>query len=402
MNALDRNSLVARLVAWHNRHPLARRISADQVTEVGLVALPMRASPAPGVVPAEARDTEPLPGASPRARVSAPPESEAGSPAKPPGLIARLAARLRRPDAPVLQAAFSEDFMAPLPLSAVHRFARRHGIAQVAEASGWPRREVPADPALMQADTGMQAQMLHLVVATINATGQRRSVLLGGGETPAVLGRRAWSTPRSAAAASAALALSAAAAAVAWLPGGPDAPAMTQIAAPPRPEAAASATAAAQEQAAPVLDAASAAVADAPALAGSAALAGPPGRLREGLPAISIRPNLRDAVGEATLRKAGGARIGSEGAGQPAPPPPVTVFALAGKPARARAAAELRLALLEDAVSGMNRSDDQHTEVLRVDATWRAVWWPFASREAAERARAELAARGVQLELVAF
>ena len=32
--------LVARVVAWHNRHPLARRITTHQVLSLGFVALP--------------------------------------------------------------------------------------------------------------------------------------------------------------------------------------------------------------------------------------------------------------------------------------------------------------------------------------------------------------------------
>lgn len=36
--------LIARVVAWHNRQPLARRITADQVRGIGVVALPFRAA----------------------------------------------------------------------------------------------------------------------------------------------------------------------------------------------------------------------------------------------------------------------------------------------------------------------------------------------------------------------
>ena len=34
------DQVVARVVAWHNRHPLATRISAEQVHSVGVVSLP--------------------------------------------------------------------------------------------------------------------------------------------------------------------------------------------------------------------------------------------------------------------------------------------------------------------------------------------------------------------------
>ena len=53
MQALRLNEVLTRVVAWHNRHPLARRISASQVHSIGEVVLPFasaqpaRLSPAP-------------------------------------------------------------------------------------------------------------------------------------------------------------------------------------------------------------------------------------------------------------------------------------------------------------------------------------------------------------------
>lgn len=55
------DQVVARVVAWHNRHPLAERIRADQVHSVGIVGLPfsvqgavLREAPAPAPPPAPA------------------------------------------------------------------------------------------------------------------------------------------------------------------------------------------------------------------------------------------------------------------------------------------------------------------------------------------------------------
>ena len=39
-SAAPRPEVINRVVAWHNRHPLARRITAAQVRHVGLVLLP--------------------------------------------------------------------------------------------------------------------------------------------------------------------------------------------------------------------------------------------------------------------------------------------------------------------------------------------------------------------------
>ena len=48
MQALRLNEVLTRVVAWHNRHPLARRISASQVHSIGEVVLPFAsARPAP-------------------------------------------------------------------------------------------------------------------------------------------------------------------------------------------------------------------------------------------------------------------------------------------------------------------------------------------------------------------
>lgn len=71
------DQVIARVVAWHNRHPLAERIRADQVHSVGIVGLPfsvqgavLRAAPAlapapvaeaPAAAPAEAPEPAALP-----------------------------------------------------------------------------------------------------------------------------------------------------------------------------------------------------------------------------------------------------------------------------------------------------------------------------------------------------
>ena len=55
MQALRLNEVLTRVVAWHNRHPLARRIRALQVHSIGEVVLPFasaQAAPAPPTTPA--------------------------------------------------------------------------------------------------------------------------------------------------------------------------------------------------------------------------------------------------------------------------------------------------------------------------------------------------------------
>ena len=66
-------TVAARVAAWHNRHPLARRIVAEQVQSVGFVALPYL----------------------PAAGQAAKPANQTGKPAAP-GRLRRLARRRRR------------------------------------------------------------------------------------------------------------------------------------------------------------------------------------------------------------------------------------------------------------------------------------------------------------------
>ena len=46
MKAPRLHELTARVVAWHNRHPLAQRIDASQVHSIGEVLLPFASAPA--------------------------------------------------------------------------------------------------------------------------------------------------------------------------------------------------------------------------------------------------------------------------------------------------------------------------------------------------------------------
>lgn len=62
MDDLRLHAVVARVVAWHNSHPLARRITAAQVNSVGYVALPYTAPglPAPQALPPPEPAPEPV------------------------------------------------------------------------------------------------------------------------------------------------------------------------------------------------------------------------------------------------------------------------------------------------------------------------------------------------------
>ena len=48
------------------------------------------------------------------------------------------------------------------------------------------------------------------------------------------------------------------------------------------------------------------------------------------------------------------------------------------------------------------KAGEAHAEVMQVAEGWRAVMWPFASREAAETVRNMFASRGIKAEVIEF
>ena len=95
MQALRLHEVLARVVAWHNRHPLARRINATQVHSIGEVLLPFASAQAlPSGEPAAQAGTD-IPPALPAWRPRAAPASAPGlapAPAGDPGETVQPAA----------------------------------------------------------------------------------------------------------------------------------------------------------------------------------------------------------------------------------------------------------------------------------------------------------------------
>jgi hypothetical protein len=263
-------AVAARVVAWHNRHPLARRITAAQVHSIGLVALPFAvpasaagAAAAPGDAAAAGAGADaPAAGAdgggSLRERALARARSgRAPAPAATPAAPAAPAAPATSAGSTVDAAAaaharpnFDEDFIAPLTPRQVARFARRHGVALAQPPAQAPLREVIALPLA----AGEAAHRLYLLTAAIEADGQRQRVLLGAGgddgEAAPVLGRRLPSRQGAAVAAGVLAAPLLVAGVLRWAPGlggdgatlasaGPAASAASAIAAAPAASASA-------------------------------------------------------------------------------------------------------------------------------------------------------------------
>ncbi len=415
MEELRLSAVATRVVAWHNRHPLARRITASQVHAIGYVALPFSDprgaafAPAPADQPAPA--DEPAQGGTLRERAQARSRQQqaAGAPAGVP-TVTQLAVNHQH-----LTADFSENFIDPLTPRQVERFARRQGQALVRAPADGPLRRVRADGG--QPGGGLT---LYLLTAVIE-TGTRKSrVLLGGGNTPAVLGLRVLAPARAVAAV---LPLMAAGVA-ALLMNRPVGPAPLAAVVPPL--AAASAASAAVPAAVPASRPAPAAqVAAAPASAAWAASAPtalapvasaplvtmaapePPAsapldvepRLgRIDMPSIrpQLGPHLKPQPGAASPAPAT-----ATAAPAPAPLPTVAAFALSTRLLRTRAEADQVRIAMKSLLKAVNATEVR-VDVMPVGDDWRVVGMPFASRGDADKARALLVSRGMRVDVIGF
>lgn len=142
-----KRAIVRQVIRWHNRHPLARRLTPADINGFGTAMLPFSAPQADGKRYALFDDASLLPGISTR----------------------RLA-----------------------------QFALTHGHIERPGARHWARRVVPVAAGW----NPNQAQPLHLQVAALKGGVGRKSrrLLLGQPAAPGlawpVLGQRMWSTPR--------------------------------------------------------------------------------------------------------------------------------------------------------------------------------------------------------------
>ncbi|MBL8345303.1 MAG: hypothetical protein JNN03_07665 [Rubrivivax sp.] len=259
------DDLVARVVAWHNRNPLARRIAPAQVVSVGLVSFPFwvagadaapRASPA--ATPADRKAGETEAGTAPRdesGTAGAGGESTetagapaADSPAAPdaaaaavdaaetPAAGSRLRDRARARAAldgpaaarsrPALhappgagrkswRAAFEENLLDPHTPREVARFALRHGSSRRPGSADTPVRDL--EPRVPGA-RGAAVARLWVYTAAIDLGAQRVRVLVSPLDTRRVLGPRIVGRGRVGALAGTLVAGLAAGAAV-WMPG---------------------------------------------------------------------------------------------------------------------------------------------------------------------------------------
>ncbi|WP_349742149.1 hypothetical protein [Roseateles cavernae] len=433
--------LAEQVVAWHNRHPLAKKISIYDVHTIGVVALPFMRSgrPAAAAEPIEPvlseELTEPALTPQPPAPAASKPWWQALTP-----LLARLG--LAR-GADAAWPLFSERFIHNLSPRRVAAFALRHGHANPPGEPDWPQREVAIDERLMARGAaqagGAWPYELYLMSAGIDAGASRTRVLLarGAGGRMEVLGRRCLNPLPLAVLA---LLLLAALGLGAWwqlgrgsgpAPAAPAASAASAVPAPAPASAPASApvsTPASAPVSAPVAAPASAAVEPAASAASAASAAEPAPALpasevQVAASAPDIRPRLvpsprprpdapsvapaataaSDVLSRELNRRPEPPQALPQSRGEPKPMPAGRQVALVGPAQASKAEAEAQLERMRAMLGQTVREPDRlQAQVFQTHEGWRAAIWPFASREQAQLINATLIARGLRTRAVDF
>jgi hypothetical protein len=455
--------VAAQVVAWHNRHPLARRITRKDVQSVGIVTLPF------------ARPAQPA--------------WNAVTPKR--GLLALMFPKRvdRRP-----WPAFSEDALPDIGVARLAQFALKYGWIERPGPADLPERALQVDRDLLDtprgrptADQPSERLDRFLVTAAIDLGPTRPRLVLGRGRRMPLLGQRLWSLPRFAAlggvvllavvvgvaglwvaatgrpgadtarsratpaAASAAPGASAAGARPASAPAAPAAasapasaaasisalPAASTAAAaparaasamppplPPAPSTASAAISAAPSPSAPASVplvpslrpdlAASAANPPVAPAATSAQAAAPPPSITQRASAPLVPPLRPDLAASARAEAASHPGLPQRSAPPTAPgarPPgdsasaarvPARFYALVSRPLRSEAEADALLKRLRAETQRIAHPTAIETGLQRTPEGWRVTWWPFTHPRQAENARAALAARRVDLEMVEF
>jgi len=454
------------LVNWHNKHPLARRISIQDVHTVGAVALPFLAQPLPKEPSLDA------PGG----------QSDAQAAPKP---GRRWPWQRRKASAAGPRRAWSEAFIPGLKPDQIAAMALDHGFTSAPDEL--PLRRVDISNSELESgganQSGAWPMELVLLSAAIDAGPARTRVLVGRRDK--VLGRRALDPLRLGGVAAVAVLLLALLAWALW-------PASAPQASPEAPASAASAAsaasvpaAAAPDSAAPSASGASAAASPAstaasddtpsPADAASAAAAAPEApasAAASSAPAASgsvdlpfgqprstgARPSLQSGVermkqeqGQSAPAESGrqnaetkpqkeGQKEGQKGASGDAPneapgkpgsgaasaaadnerrlnvddaglgsvikraSPGERLVALVGLPQKTKPEAEAQLAKMQEMVGQTLRGGNTTVNgaVFQTKEGWRAAVWPFGSREEAQLINATLLARGMRARAVDF
>lgn len=439
------------LVSWHNRHPLARRISLQDVHTVGAVALPFLAQALPRE-PGLAPTTPGAPAVAPPAKRRWPWQ--------------RATAAGPRP-------LWAESFIPGLKPAAVAALALDHGFT--AAPDELPLRRVDIANGDMTAGDpnqgGAWPMELVLLSAAIDAGPARTRVLVGRRDR--VLGRRALDPVRLGAVAAVGVLLLVLLTWLLWPSSGGDGVDAASEAASAASAPAAISAAISAAVTPPVADAASSPVQVASAPSGWPSVASSPGDAASATAdavsvptapvesaSASVIPSIRPTLGGETARSrpplgagvtgATGATVATGAKGSttstgPAPSadsdattpspaaaasgPPTSgteaeqrlqlddagladvmkraapggkLVALVSLPQKTRPEAEAQLTRMRELIGQTLRGRVPNGEVFQTKEGWRAAVWPFGSREEAQLINATLLARGVRARAVDF
>jgi hypothetical protein len=78
------------------------------------------------------------------------------------------------------------------------------------------------------------------------------------------------------------------------------------------------------------------------------------------------------------------------------------LYAVASLPLPTKALSQQRQRLIASSLEHGELPGKPRSEIMRTDAGWRVVLWPFSSRDEANTARAMLGERGVPTEVLEF
>jgi hypothetical protein len=401
------------VVAWHNRHPIARPIDVDRVHSIGWVALPFLRPPQ-GVEPSMDAPTAAI------AQVggAVPPVSAGWRRWWPP---------VRRAPKSASRAVFSETFIDGVSARRAAAFALRHGVSQPPmDHDNWPQRRIDVDASLAEHSVGGWPSESWLLSAAIDI-GEVRCRVLVAPDGSAVLGPRQWHRGRLAAVTAGGLALLVTLVALAW----PDHHAPLPSPSPATPLAASAPTSASALASAPSTAPAAAVPLSAPASEPADASAEAEDRpasapdIRPQLvkplpnrrgppppPMLADRPDTPasapDGVGRRVTPVAAAEAGASQGAAtpeqtRPGPPSSGPLIALVSPSFQNRAEAEAMLVRMTEHLKvTMASQAGLKAEVMQSPEGWRAAVYPFATREEAAILNATMVARGWRTRSVTF
>lgn len=204
MDEFRDSELAAQVVAWHNKHPLAMRVEADQIRGIGSVSVPIhgvsdaiepslastgRPSPEPSNTPIQGGLRAKVNQQSAPAEGNRDPLGQAAT-AEPGPMAGR---RSRRTAA---RAAFDEDFIHPLRPGQIARFAARYGAEHDPYEGSAPTRHVPPVPHVASTAGGVSSRYLRTVAIELDDRRVRLLVSASRWRRPVVIGPRMWSLPR--------------------------------------------------------------------------------------------------------------------------------------------------------------------------------------------------------------